>query len=36
MLGDGVHLRPREGNDAAGESLWKTMQQVYFALRDAE
>jgi lysophospholipase L1-like esterase len=35
MLGDGVHLRPQEGNDAAGEALWKTMQQVYFALRDS-
>ena len=35
MLVDGVHLRPREGNDAAGEALRKTMQQVYFALRDS-
>ena len=34
MLGDGVHLRPEEGNAAAGEALWKTMQQVYFAQRD--
>ena len=34
MLGDGVHLKPTTGNDAAGEALHKTMQQVYFALRD--
>ncbi len=34
MLGDGVHLRPQDGNDAAGEALWKTMRQVSFALRD--
>jgi len=34
MLGDGVHLRPTTGNDAAGAALYKTMQQVYFALRD--
>ena len=34
MLVDGVHLRPQDGNDDAGEALWKTMQQVYFALRD--
>jgi len=34
MLGDGVHLKPGTGNDAAGEALHKTMQQVYFALRD--
>ncbi len=35
MLGDGVHLTPQDGNDAAGEALWKTMQHVSFALRDA-
>ncbi len=34
MLGDGVHLTPGEGNDAAGAALWKTMQEIYFALRD--
>lgn len=34
MLGDGVHLKPGTGNDAAGEALTKTMRQVYFALRD--
>jgi hypothetical protein len=34
MLGDGVHLTPVRGNDAAGEALWKTIEQVYFALRD--
>ncbi|OPX23916.1 MAG: hypothetical protein B1H04_03245, partial [Planctomycetales bacterium 4484_123] len=34
MLFDGVHLRPRTGNDAAGAALFKTMRQVYFALRD--
>jgi hypothetical protein len=34
MLGDGVHLKPVPGNDAAGEALHRTMQQVYFALRD--
>ena len=36
MLGDGVHLRPEEGNNAAGEALVKTMRQVRFALRDSE
>ena len=34
ILGDGVHLTPVTGNDVAGAALWKTMQQVYFALRD--
>ena len=34
MLGDGVHLRPTTGNDAAGEALHRTTQQVYFAIRD--
>ncbi len=34
VLGDGVHLTPVLGNDVAGAALWKTMQQVYFALRD--
>jgi hypothetical protein len=34
MLGDGVHLRSTTGNDAAGAALYKTTQQVYFALRD--
>jgi hypothetical protein len=34
MLSDGVHLTPGPGNDAAGEALGKTMEQVYFALRD--
>ncbi len=34
MLGDGVHLRPTTGNDAAGAALHKTIQQIYFALRD--
>ena len=34
MLYDGVHLTPGPGNDAAGEALWKTFQQVTFALRD--
>jgi lysophospholipase L1-like esterase len=35
MLYDGVHLTPGPGNDAAGEALWKTFQQVTFALRDS-
>jgi len=34
MLGDGVHLKPTTGNDAAGDALHKTVQQVYFVLRD--
>jgi len=34
MLGDGTHLKPTTGNDTAGEALYRTMQQVYFALRD--
>ncbi len=34
MLGDGVHLKPGPGNDAAGEALLRTIQQVYWALRD--
>lgn len=34
ILSDGVHLVPVAGNDAAGEALAKTMEQVYFALRD--
>ena len=34
MLGDGVHLTPRDGNNAAGAALLRTMRQVYFALRD--
>ncbi|HET6426969.1 MAG TPA: SGNH/GDSL hydrolase family protein, partial [Phycisphaerae bacterium] len=34
MLGDGVHLTPTDGNNAAGAALLKTMEQVYFALRD--
>ena len=35
MLSDGVHLQPATGNDAAGSALWKTLQQVCFALRDS-
>jgi hypothetical protein len=34
VLRDGAHLAPEPGNAAAGEALWKTIQQVYFALRD--
>jgi len=34
MLGDGTHLRSGPGNDAAGETLLRTMRQVCFALRD--
>jgi hypothetical protein len=34
MLFDGIHLRPGAGNDAAGRALRRTMDQVYFALRD--
>jgi hypothetical protein len=35
MLFDGVHLQPEAGNDAAGRALRRTMDQVYFALRDS-
>lgn len=35
MLYDGVHLQPVAGNEAAGRALRQTMDQVYFALRDA-
>jgi hypothetical protein len=35
MLFDGLHLTPDAGNDAAGRALRRTMDQVYFALRDA-
>jgi lysophospholipase L1-like esterase len=35
MLSDGVHLQPGAGNEAAGRALRQTMDQVYFALRDA-
>jgi hypothetical protein len=34
MLFDGIHLQPEAGNDAAGRALRRTMDQVYFALRD--
>ena len=34
ILFDGVHLQPDTGNDAAGRALRRTMDQVYFALRD--
>lgn len=34
MLFDGLHLQPEAGNDAAGRALRRTMDQVYFALRD--
>ena len=34
ILFDGVHLQPNTGNDAAGRALRRTMDQVYFALRD--
>jgi lysophospholipase L1-like esterase len=34
VLGDGVHLVPSSGNDIAGQALARTMEQVYFALRD--
>ena len=34
ILFDGVHLQPDTGNDAAGCALRRTMDQVYFALRD--
>ncbi len=35
VLGDGVHLTPQAGNDAAGAALRRTIDQVYFALRDS-
>jgi len=35
MLYDGIHLQPESGNDAAGRALRQTMDQVYYALRDA-
>ena len=35
MLYDGIHLQPEHGNDAAGRALRQTMDQVYYALRDA-
>src|SRR5262245_3242220 len=35
MLFDGIHLQPEAGNDAAGRALRQTMDQVYYALRDA-
>jgi hypothetical protein len=34
ILSDGVHLTPEIGNDVAGRALRRTMDQVYFALRD--
>jgi hypothetical protein len=34
VLGDGIHLLPERGNDLAGRALRRTMDQVYFALRD--
>jgi hypothetical protein len=34
MLYDGIHLTPDHGNDAAGEALRRTMDQVYFGLRE--
>jgi hypothetical protein len=34
ILSDGIHLTPEMGNDVAGRALRKTMDQVYFALRD--
>jgi hypothetical protein len=34
ILSDGVHLTPELGNDVAGRALRRTMDQVYFALRD--
>ena len=35
MLYDGIHLQPEAGNDVAGRALRQTMDQVYYALRDA-
>ena len=34
ILYDGVHLQPDGGNDAAGAALRRTMDEVYFTLRD--
>ena len=34
MLYDGIHLQPEAGNETAGRALRKTMDEVYFALRD--
>ena len=34
ILSDGVHLTPELGNDVAGRALRRTMDQVYFTLRD--
>jgi lysophospholipase L1-like esterase len=34
ILSDGIHLTPEVGNDVAGRALRKTMDQVYYALRD--
>jgi hypothetical protein len=34
ILDDGIHLTPQRGNDVAGRALRKTMDQVYFALRE--
>jgi lysophospholipase L1-like esterase len=34
MLYDGVHLHPVAGNETAGRALRRTMDEVYFALRD--
>jgi hypothetical protein len=34
LLGDGVHLTPERGNEAAASALRKTFDQVLFALRD--
>ena len=34
LLGDCVHLTPNPGNNAAGAALWKTFNQIEFALRD--
>jgi hypothetical protein len=34
LLGDGVHLTPGPGNEAAGAALRKTFDQISFALRD--
>jgi lysophospholipase L1-like esterase len=34
ILYDGIHLEPRRGNEAAAVAFRRTMDQVYFALRD--
>jgi len=34
ILSDGTHLVPDTGNDAAGEALWQTFEQIEWALRD--